>query len=132
MCSRGLWLMPFALGTKTIADGQMRAIIWASCPAPEVMRTLPFPVGASHSLELRYLFDVGGAPPLDPAQQRLSDQMIDYWSAFVRTGEPAVDGQPDWPDYGDGRMSLQADGSRVDNDYAHVHQCPFWAGLREK
>lgn len=58
-----------------------------SAPAPEVMRTLPFPVGASHSLELRYLFDVGGAPPLDPAQQRLSDQMIDYWSAFVRTGE---------------------------------------------
>lgn len=33
-------------------------------PAPEPLRTLPFPVGASHSLELRYLFDVGGAPPL--------------------------------------------------------------------
>ena len=107
-----------------------------SAPAPEVMRTLPFPVGASHSLELRYLFDVGGAPPLNPAQQQLSDQMIDYWSAFVRSGDPAVDGQPDWPEFdGSGtptRMSLQADGSRVDNDYAHVHQCPFWAGLREK
>ena len=35
-------------------------------PAPDPLRTLPFPVGASHSLELRYLFDVGGAPPLDP------------------------------------------------------------------
>lgn len=107
-----------------------------SAPAPEVMRTLPFPVGASHSLELRYLFDVGGAPPLNPAQQQLSDQMIDYWSAFVRSGDPAVDGQPDWPEFdGSGtptRMSLQADGSRVDNGYAHVHQCPFWAGLREK
>ncbi|MBN3512981.1 carboxylesterase/lipase family protein [Mycolicibacterium nivoides] len=107
-----------------------------SAPAPEVMRTLPFPVGASHSLELRYLFDVGGAPPLNPAQQQLSDQMIDYWSAFVRAGDPAVDGQPGWPEFdGSGtptRMSLQADGSRVDNGYAHVHQCPFWAGLREK
>jgi para-nitrobenzyl esterase len=107
-----------------------------SAPAPEVLRTLPFPVGASHSLELRYLFDVGGAPPLAPAQQRLSDQMIDYWSAFVRTGDPAVDGQPGWPGFdpaGDGaRMSLQADGSRVDNGYAREHQCPFWAGLREK
>lgn len=103
-----------------------------SAPAPEVMRTLPFPVGASHSLELRYLFDVGGAPPLDPAQQRLSDQMIDYWSAFVRTGEPAVEGQPDWPEFDGGRISLQADGSRVDNGYAQEHQCPFWAGLREK
>lgn len=107
-----------------------------NAPAPDVMRTLPFPIGASHSLELRYLFDVGGAPPLDPAQQRLSDQMIDYWSAFVRTGEPAVDGEPAWPEFdpaGDGgRMSLQADGSRVDNGYARIHQCPLWAGLKEK
>lgn len=103
-----------------------------SAPAPEVMRTLPFPVGASHSLELRYLFDVGGAPPLNPAQQQLSNQMIDYWSAFVRAGEPAVDGQPDWPEFSGGRMSLQAEGSRVDNDYPHVHQCPFWAELKEK
>ena len=30
-------------------------------PAPESMRTLPFPVGASHSLELRFIFEVGGA-----------------------------------------------------------------------
>ncbi|MFV8298487.1 carboxylesterase/lipase family protein [Mycolicibacterium fortuitum] len=107
-----------------------------AAPAPEVMRTLPFPVGASHSLELRYLFDVGGAPPLNPAQQRLSDQMIDYWSAFVRTGDPAAEGQPSWPGFdpagGGGRMSLRADGSRVDNGYAQEHQCPFWAGLREK
>ena len=35
-------------------------------PTPDPLRTLPFPVGASHSLELRYLFDVGGAPPLRP------------------------------------------------------------------
>lgn len=62
--------------------------------------------------------------------------MIDYWSAFVRTGEPAVDGEPAWPEFdpaGDGgRMSLQADGSRVDNGYARIHQCPLWAGLKEK
>ena len=31
---------------------------------------LPFPVGASHSLELRYLFDIGGAPPLNPRSGR--------------------------------------------------------------
>ena len=44
---------------------------------PSSLRDVPFPVGASHSLELRYLFDMGGAPPLDPAQQVLSDQMIE-------------------------------------------------------
>ncbi len=66
-------------------------------PAPEPLRTLPFPVGAGHSLELRYLFDVGGAPALTAAQRALSEQMIDYWSAFVATGVPATDGHPDWP-----------------------------------
>ncbi len=35
-------------------------------PAPDACAQLPFPVGASHSLELRYLFDIGGAPPLNP------------------------------------------------------------------
>ena len=34
-------------------------------PAPKPLRDAPFPVGASHSLELRYLFSVGGAPALD-------------------------------------------------------------------
>ncbi len=101
-------------------------------PAPEPLRTLPFPVGASHSLELRYLFDVGDAPPLDAAQQRLSDQMIDYWTAFVRTGSPQVDGQPDWPGFGTANevMSLQPDGSRAVGSFAAEHQCPFWDGLR--
>jgi para-nitrobenzyl esterase len=103
-------------------------------PAPEPLRTLPFPVGASHSLELRYLFDVGGAPPLNPAQQQLSDQMIDYWSQFLTTGVPGAAGQPVWPaltagDPTERRMSLQPDGSRVITTFAETHQCAFWAGL---
>lgn len=100
-------------------------------PTPEPMRTLPFPVGASHSLELRYLFDIGGAPALNPAQQQLSNQMIDYWAEFVSTGVPAAEGAPDWPKAsGDGPwMSLQPDGSRVINDFGRQHQCDFWAGL---
>ncbi len=103
-------------------------------PAPESMRTLPFPVGASHSLELRFLFEVGGAPALDPAQQSLSDQMIDYWSRFVTDGVPQAEGQPDWPALGadlDAQpwMSLQPDGSRVVTTFDESHQCSFWANL---
>ena len=103
-------------------------------PAPEVMRRLPFPVGASHSLELRYLFDVGGAPPLDPAQQALSETMIGYWSRFVSAGNPATDGQPAWPalDGAGMRMSLRPDGSRMMAGFEQEHQCPFWAGLKGK
>ena len=70
-------------------------------PAPEPLRTLPFPVGASHSLELRYLFDIGGAPSRwIPRSRELSDQMIDYWSRFVTDGAPDAAGQPDWPALG--------------------------------
>lgn len=104
-------------------------------PAPEPLRTLPFPAGASHALELRYLFDVGGAPPLNPSQRALSDQMIDYWSSFVTTGVPAAPGQPDWPVFGDGadhrRISLQQGGNHIDSDFGQTHQCAFWAGLAD-
>ena len=103
-------------------------------PTPEPMRTLPFPVGASHSLELRYLFDVGGAPPLNSVQQQLSNQMIDYWTNFVKNSDPKTEGQPDWPEAGDppavNRLSLQPDGSRLSTEFDNEHQCGFWAGLQ--
>jgi para-nitrobenzyl esterase len=101
-----------------------------AAPAPAPLRSLPFPVGASHSLELRYLFDIGGAPPLNPAQGRLSDEMIRYWARFVITGAPQVDGQPSWPALGsdaDGpRMSLQTPEVRSFTDFDDAHQCRFW------
>jgi len=99
-------------------------------PAPDPMRQVPFAVGASHALELRYLFDMGGAPPLNPAQQVLSDQMIDYWSSFVATGVPDAPGQPEWPRLDPERpqrLSLQTGESTVITDFAARHQCSFWA-----
>jgi para-nitrobenzyl esterase len=103
-------------------------------PAPEPLRHVPFPVGAGHSLDLRYLFDIGGAPPLNPAQQRLSDQMIGYWTQFISTNVPGIAGEPAWPQLNghraDGpRMSFEAGGARVSTDFERDHQCPFWAGL---
>jgi para-nitrobenzyl esterase len=104
-------------------------------PAPDPFRTLPFPIGASHSLELRYLFDIGGAPPLNPAQQVLSEQMIDYWSQFVTSGAPRAANQPEWPELGTDAaagkvLSLQPDGSRVVTSFEQEHQCTFWAGVK--
>lgn len=108
-------------------------------PAPRLFDDVPFPVGATHSLELRYLFDIGGAPPLDGAQRALSEQMVDYWTRFVIAGAPDVAGQPDWPKLGadpgpdpagDPWLVLRPDGSRVVRDFTADHQCGFWAGLR--
>ena len=125
----------FACVTDTTARGMARtAPVYVyefndrGAPAPGPLRSVPFPVGASHSLELRYLFDVGGAPPLTQDQQVLSDQMIDAWSQFVRDGNPGRD----WPTFGDDqkRLSLRPDGSRVETDFDEVHQCSFWAGVK--
>ena len=94
------------------------------------MRRTPFAPGAGHALELRYLFDMGGAPPLDPAQRVLSEQMIDYWSSFVATGSPETEGQPHWPAFDADRperMSLQPEGSTLSTDFAARHQCAFWS-----
>jgi para-nitrobenzyl esterase len=97
------------------------------------LHQVPFPVGASHSLELRYLFDIGNAPPFSVAQRALSDQMIDYWAHFVSTGSPQAPAQPDWPQFDAATkkvLSLQPDGSRVVTTFDDAHQCPFWASLR--
>ena len=101
-------------------------------PAPEPLQRAPFPVGAGHSLELRYLFDTGGAPALTPAQQKLSDQMIDYWSAFVATGVPRAAGAPEWPALRgpDGPwMSLQPPEPRTFASFDEEHKCDFWATI---
>jgi para-nitrobenzyl esterase len=84
---------------------------------------------------LRYLFDIGGAPPLNPAQQVLSDQMVAYWTEFVKTGAPDVEGQPEWPQLGADaatgpRMSLQTGPLSITTDYAARHQCAFWATVK--
>jgi para-nitrobenzyl esterase len=133
----------FACLADRMADGLARSApaVYAyefddpHAPAPEIYQQVPFPIGASHSLDIHYLFDGGGLAPLDPAQRRLSDQMIDYWSHFVTTGAPKVAGEPEWPTVGtnpadDPWMSLRTDGSRVVTDFAAEHQCRFWATIR--
>lgn len=126
----------FACPTATLASNLARgAKVYGyefndrDAPAPDLLRSVPFAVGASHSLELRYLFDVGGAPDLDAGQQKLSEQIIDYWSGFVATGEPA----PDWPALESDRgpwMSLQTPEVRTFTSFYDDHQCGFWAKLR--
>ena len=99
-------------------------------PTPEPFHHTPVAPGAGHALELRYLFDMGGATPLNGPQRTLSDQMIDFWSSFVATGVPQADGQPQWPVLDPRhpeRMSLQPGGVTVSTDFAARHQCGFWA-----
>ena len=98
--------------------------------------------GAGHAAELAYLIpDRGNAATnngraFNPAEQLLSDEMVNYWGQFVRTGNPAAEGQPDWPRYQPGGkgavMSLQAGGASQALPVAAIaasHNCAFWDGL---
>ncbi len=101
-----------------------------TAPVPEPVRAVPFEIGAGHALELRYLFDMGGAPPLDGPQRALADQMIGYWSQFVATAAPEVNGQPSWPRLDPERpqrLSLQTPAPVVSDDFAERHRCGFWS-----
>lgn len=131
----------FSCPADRLGDGQARiAPVYSyefndpTAPRPEPLARVPFSVGASHSLDLRYLFDIAGAPPLDAVQQRLSEQMIGYWSQFAATGVPGFPGAPIWPTLNgradDGpRMSFEPDGASVITTFERDHQCGFWAGL---
>ena len=94
-------------------------------PAPPTM-----PLGAQHASDLWSFFDLGGyQPPFTPAQQRLSDQMIDYWAAFATTGDPDRAGGPDWPRFSPHRPYVQslAPDDITGVDLATEHHCGFWA-----
>ncbi|WP_433665304.1 carboxylesterase/lipase family protein [Nocardia sp. CA-128927] len=94
-------------------------------PAPP-----PFPLGAAHAFELPYLFDTNfGTPPASPAQQKLSDQMIHYWAAFVRTGDPNTPGQPTWPQHNNNTALILKPGTLTTGNVAAEHNCDLRATI---
>jgi para-nitrobenzyl esterase len=94
--------------------------------------------GAGHAMELAYMwpsFDNGTPlyPQLNPAQKELSQDMVRYWGAFVRSGSPAVSGQVAWPRYQTGQiLSLQPGNASTPisaAQFAADHNCGFWDSL---
>ncbi|MEU8036114.1 carboxylesterase family protein [Streptosporangium sp. NPDC049078] len=100
-------------------------------PLPNGIRPL-----ASHGSELSFLFGVGWeSAPLTPAQRRLGDAMIDYWSRFAAVGDPNRPGLPAWkrvrPGHGTPyvqELSPGRDGIKP-FDRASAHNLGFWDEL---
>jgi para-nitrobenzyl esterase len=67
---------------------------------------------AFHSAELEYVFgtlDVRQGAVWKPEDWTLSQQMMDYWTNFAKTGDPNRTGLPAWPRYDAGGAVLHLD-----------------------
>ena len=101
--------------------------------APEVfLPPVSFPYGATHASELRYLFKLTSDGQLDDAQKELSNDMIDYWTQFAKSGDPNSSGVPFWHRYdatADEFQSLAPPSPMSEFEFAADHNCDFWAAL---
>ncbi|MBS0374436.1 MAG: carboxylesterase family protein [Proteobacteria bacterium] len=104
--------------------------------APPVMPDPGFPMGAVHSAELAYFFPkisfnhrIDG-PDVAPGSRALARQMVEYWSAFVRDGRPAVAGLPVWPAFRAATDVLRLDpAGPATFDADAAHHCELWREL---
>ncbi len=102
---------------------------------------MSIPYAASHASEIQYLFPVANPSgfglnlpqtPLDAGQQKLSDQMVGYWTEFAKNGDPNGHGQPNWPRFRRDHqsfLSLVPRAPTTKTDFAKDHQCDFWDTL---
>jgi para-nitrobenzyl esterase len=108
--------------------------------APSYFPPVSYPMGAYHTAELQYLFPLfhggqGTPHPLDDAQLKLSDQIVDDFTTFARTGDPnqdAAEGRPAWPRYSadaDNLLSLNSPVSTVKTGYGKANNCALWDGI---
>jgi carboxylesterase type B len=114
---------------------------WAPRAGPGILQSPGYANGAAHASELAYLwpdFEQNGvriASLFDPGERQLSDQIVEYWGAFVKAGAPHVAGQPSWPPYtatSAVQLSLRAHGQSRLLDNATIsteHHCTFWNKL---
>jgi para-nitrobenzyl esterase len=88
---------------------------FATLPA-DAARTLQ---GLPHSGELPYVFGTLEASrwKMAPRDRAVSAAAMDYWVEFARSGVPAPNGRPAWPQAGDDRIMLFDDaGARPEAD----------------
>ncbi|TDE12996.1 carboxylesterase/lipase family protein [Jiangella asiatica] len=93
-----------------------------------------YPLGSYHGLDLPYVWDLDLAqnpyPDLTAEQERMSETIIGYWSAFADTGDPNGAGRPHWPAFGTTGTVIELSTAGIaPTPFADDHRCDLWAGL---
>jgi para-nitrobenzyl esterase len=102
--------------------------------------TFSFPLGAAHSTELQYVFQrvpfLDSVPRFTPAQLRLSDLMIRYWTRFAAAGNPngGPGKAPHWSRWTGSTGPIQELVPRTSGRESYAkfftfHKCGFWATI---
>jgi para-nitrobenzyl esterase len=108
--------------------------------APSYFPETSYPMKAYHTSELQFLFPMfrggqGTARPLSGPQEKLSDEMVDYWTSFARSGVPRgkpANGATNWPRYAEAKDNvkyLDLAGSKVTGGYGGLNDCALWDGI---
>jgi len=118
----------FSLYTPTYAyEFNARSVKLAALPP------VSFPYGATHTVELQFLFDLPRAE-LTAEEQRLAVTMQRYWGQFADTSVPSLGlpAQPTWLPYtvlAPTLQSLEAPMPSIALDFSRRHHCSFWQGI---
>jgi para-nitrobenzyl esterase len=111
----------FALYTYQFEDGN----------APNLLAQPVSSMGAYHTAEVQYLFDMGTLASMDTDQRALRQRMMAYWAQFAGNGDPNSAGLASWPRFNILTTSYQrlaASGPDALNfgAFQRQHQCLLW------
>jgi len=94
----------------------------------------PEPAGAVHSWEMQYVFGNLFRGVNQPADRSLSDQVMEYWTNFAKTGNPNGSSLPNWPKHDPtaaAYIDFASDGPVV-REGLHKNACELYESALER
>jgi para-nitrobenzyl esterase len=132
MMTVGCFTAPCRLVARFCADAGVPVYLYEfSRVPPGSTRT---GLGATHGIEIPYVFGTFKEQFGDATDRRLADAMSRYWTQFARNGAPQAEGLPEWPRY-DARTDrhLELGDQIAAGRNLRKEQCDAMeAGLRER